>query len=1043
MEAERSRAARRVPANAQTALLFVAALAGAAVACLTVWIAYPKELDIETDIVGNPIFIGFNSRRYPVEYLLAIVVWPVLTIGLFLLFERFARRGRPGGAKREWLPRALPPQEPAPDELGRPGAWASVYLRLAAVGALLALVIAIGTHASESWLLTLLVPVTLGYALVARGLAIGVARWRSVGVDQATAAVNAVVAGFSLLTLAVASEAARVEVVDPPAEVGYDLASLPVLLALGIAVGVVVAIVVARTPPGGWARVERATLLSLVVATAVYCVIAQMAGQQGPPDLFHDGERLGAARLVADGAFPWRDLLFPHGVLSDVVLPALDRAAIDDSRWGLVAGRSVLEGPLLWISTFALCAWLFWRNWLFLLAVVAMLAFGWLDTIINGNDRMMLLPLSLLALAALLTRATWPRAFAFMAITVFQAITVPEATAYSAAAWAIVVTYEIVHRHVPEAAADPWARTRRIAIVGVGLGALFVAWLAANDALDDFVDYYKTFVRGHELTGALPIAWAGFGFAAKVFLPIVTIAVAWLYAGFRVWTHRWFTRADWVMGAAIIGLIPYYGKFLARADGGHLYQVTMVALVPALYVLYRLIQAVDLRALRTGSRWLAYRPGTVAFLAVVLIAAPVSLLTRAETLPARLTGVASIPPESDRLGYAVPGALPEALPRAIQRTVDRYTAGGGTMFDFTNSPLMFDYLVDARTATRFSHVSMAIRRSAQEELISELEAQRPALVAFSSRDHGLPVWDAISNPVRHYMVSDYLLDHYRPLKAIDDYVFMIRNDLAGAPDASGSEDLYFKGSACNWGLVPEFLDAGPVPGAEAIDLPLGSPEPATAIDASGWSGDLETGKPAKQVLVVHGKRILSSASLGAPRPDIAYGTGLSGLSGSGFVIERMMVAGDLTEFDELRFYAVGADGSASQLGMPGVSPDQPRALVGPGGRRVPVRQGSIDGSVDAIAADPLRRYRLPLPADAPAWNWLTVSSDSGFGDDRFVVSDSRPGPARSISWSSIVGRSTSLDVGVGSCPQWHGYQRDDVFLGVSADAPAIEARLTR
>ena len=1024
----------------------IVALLIAAAACGLVWVAYPRSLEIETDIIGNPIFTGFNVRRYAVEFLLLTVALPGLTLALFFGLEAFARRRQPSDSRREWLPRTEAEPEPDPATLDRPGAGTSAYLRLAAVGALLALAIAIQIEASDSWLLTLLVPVTLGYVIVARGLAVALARARSLNADEVTAAVNAVFAGFSLLVLAVASEASQVKVVAPPSTVDYPFAPLWALLAIGILAGAVVCALVVRSPPAGWRRIERITLLTLVSSAGVYLFIAQMAGQQGPPDLFHDGERLGAANLVGDGAFPWRDILFPHGLFSDVLLPALDRVSLDDSRWGMFAGRAIIEGPLFWVTSFALCAWLFWRNWLFLVAAELMLLTGWFDSI--NNDRLMLLPLSLLALAALLARPTWPRAFALMAITVGQAITVPEATAYSAAVWAVVVAYEIVHRRSPEAAGHTghaWARTLRIVVAGLVCGLAFAIFLAANHALDDFLGYYRTFVGGHDLTGGLPVTWDGVAFAAKVVFPVAVILVAWAYAGVRIWTRKWFTRADWVVGAAIIGLIPYYGKFLTRADGGHLHQVAAEALIPALYIVYRIVQVADASALRSGRRWLAWRPATVACVAIAVIAAPASLLTRAETLPLRLTGIAFTPVENERLGYAVEGSFPEGLPEGIQRVIDDYTGEGDTIFDFTNSPLLFDYLLDDRTATRFYHVSMAIPEAAQEELVDELEAERPALIAYSSRYHGLPVWDGISNPVRHYMVSDYLLDHYRPVAEVGDYVLMARDDLPPRPgEPPDAGELYFSGFSCDWGLAPEYLSVDPEAGAESVDVPLADAGEATAIDATGWAGDLEGGLPASEVLLVRDDQIISSAPTGSPRADIAIGSGLPALGGSGFEIKRMLLAGDVTESGPLHFYAVAADGNAaSELGSPAAGQPQPEVLEGPGGRRVPVREGAVDGYVDELVADPMRRYRLGLPADAVDYNWLTLSSSTPFGDDRFVVSDAKPGPARSIAFRSIPGRSNSEQVEVGSCPQWHGYGDRDVYLGISDDAPPVDARLTR
>ena len=125
-------------------------------------------------------------------------------------------------------------------------------------------------------------------------------------------------------------------------------------------------------------------------------------------------------------------------------------------------------------------------------------------------------------------------------------------------------------------------------------------------------------------------------FRVWVYIPVAVILVAWAYAAVRVWTGRWLTSADWVVAAAVLGLIPYYLKFLARPDSGHLYEVATVAAVPALYIVYRVVQAADARARRTRRSMLAYRPATVALLAAVVLLAPGSALTTVRNLPRAL-----------------------------------------------------------------------------------------------------------------------------------------------------------------------------------------------------------------------------------------------------------------------------------------------------------------------------------------------------------------------------------------------------------------------
>ena len=61
----------------------------------------------------------------------------------------------------------------------------------------------------------------------------------------------------------------------------------------------------------------------------------------------------------------------------------------------------------------------------------------------------------------------------------------------------------------------------------------------------------------------------------------------------------------------------------------------------------------------------------------------------------------------------------------IGQIATAYLGPKDTFFDFTNSPGLFHYLLRLRPATRYYHVSMAIRQRTQSDLIRELEQRQP------------------------------------------------------------------------------------------------------------------------------------------------------------------------------------------------------------------------------------------------------------------------------------------------------------------------------
>jgi hypothetical protein len=119
---------------------------------------------------------------------------------------------------------------------------------------------------------------------------------------------------------------------------------------------------------------------------------------------------------------------------------------------------------------------------------------------------------------------------------------------------------------------------------------------------------------------------------------------------------------------------------------------------------------------------------------------------------------------------------------------------------------------------------MAMPETAQKDLIGELRRDPPKLIVFSNDRFGQPGWDNIPNMVRHYDVSQYILDHYQPLLSVDGQI-IYADDAVHLPPPD-SLDLHlnqplvtdllpFRGQVCDWGYAPNFLAISPPPPAHA------------------------------------------------------------------------------------------------------------------------------------------------------------------------------------------------------------------------------------
>jgi hypothetical protein len=820
-----SRRRLRPTPGVRVALLVTSAVVSAALAVL-VWSQLPKQLNVHTDIVGYPTAGDFNIERYFWAYGLVAGLFPFVTLAIYFVLRRTLA---PGTAEPLGVIRFL-------DRRAAAATGDRVNLAISAggillVGVTLGFEIAIGGGWQDLGGVVLAVVATAYGLAVATVAAIAVAGpLRSRELDAVLAGVNAVLATLIVLGLAWVSSGTKVTVSSDGTVHHYPwfpwwLGALVTGTLLALVIRALHRSVVPRT-------IERRVLLLVVSPVLLFLFLAVLPGALDAMDSFHEGEQLGAAHLTEAGRFPWRDLLFIHGPLGDVLQPLLNLHVFGDTRWGNLAGDAVLSGPAAVVALFLLCAYLFRDNWLFLVGTQVAIVTGWIFAI-QVNTRLLFVPVVILLLAKLLERPTWPRAIAFTTLLLAQSVLTPEGSYMVPAYLAAVVLYELVHR-------QGFSRTIRCGIATSVLGAGWIVFLASRHALGDFVFYYRAFAPGHELTGGLtvtlgegqaPTAFGGhlyyvFAAGAPVVLVLLTI---WYFAA-RTRDARAIPVDDWAMGATAIFVGLYYVKFISRTD--HVYQPFVVALPLLFYAIYRVVTAVEAwLASRRPSEPLPRHTLTLPLLVVLLIGAPTSLLTVARAVPSHLAAFAPSEPPVARVGYvlnreplftsvfaAPPKSVGPSLVKDLRTIMHAYVLPGERIFDFSNNPGLFWYLLRLDPATRYYHVSMAIPRAIQKDLISELRKEQPTIVVFSSDWLGLPFWDGLTNEVRHYDISRYLLDNYQPLLYSHGFLIFARasaylqpvSDLTGRlVEPATTTNLYFRTFPCDWGYAPDFLNIHP------------------------------------------------------------------------------------------------------------------------------------------------------------------------------------------------------------------------------------------
>lgn len=770
-----------------------------------------RALDVQTDIVGYPIAASFNIDLYFWSYGLVVVFFPLVAIGLYLALTRYfvGRRG-------PWRPLPQPQQniEVIPAVTG----WRERAVaggRTLFVGGVLGLEVAIWLgEASEAVLVTCFV---YAAAVVLAGwVAERVAARDRIAVMSA---VNVLTAPIMVAGLWAVSASTEVTVAATGTVHGYHW--LPTWMALGATAAVLAVVAVGlrrRRVRADLSALERRVVLLVAAPIALFVFMAALPGDLGTFDAFEEGQALVGSEAIRAGAFPWRDVVLPHGLLFDVSRGLVGGSVFDDSRWGMVAADEVLLQPFVWIAVYYLCAYLVWTNWLFLAGTQLLVVTGYFTAI---DIRMLLTPFCLLLLAALLARPTVLRAVAFTVMVAVQVLVTPEALVVALAAFAAIAGFEFSYRERGQRFTSGYPRVK---LCLATIGALAVGWaivLAAYGALDDWVYAFASTIPGHRLTGGVPLEVPKTDI--EIVAPIVLILVVYAFVVARVRSRRPFAYQDWLMVAMGALTLLYFTKFLARADPDHLAQSFAVA-VPLLFYL-------AFRAITYGEAWLAHRAEkrglsefpsrhtlTLPLLVILLVVAPVALPNAIRAAPGHFIAEASQEPEVARIGYARPGENDPRLLASLDAGLDTLLEPGETVFDFTNSPGVFHYLLDLPPSNRYYHVSYAIRQRTQSDLIQYLAKSPPgAAIAASEREfNNLPEWDGIPNEVRHYDVSEYLLDHYVPVRKVGGFVLMAREGTG----VRANPELYFRIYPCDWRYAPNFFSPRPPDSAKAVRLPL-------------------------------------------------------------------------------------------------------------------------------------------------------------------------------------------------------------------------------
>ena len=565
-------------ASGRTTVRVLVSLLVSALLGFLVWSLRPTELGDPIDVIGYPTFHNFNY--HPIFWTWRVLVWqvPVVFIGTYAVLMRL------GPLRRERPPAPRAEREPSPRLA--PAAITTWMATLAVPAILVWYAVSLLPDTGGGWTRAGLLA-ALGYAVVV--VAVALALWAGrVGtrsraerapfttVLAALSAVLGVLVGTGVLVLA----SRRTLVVNVDASLTFWPWLPWWLAAVGAGAGlwwVVHGLRGGRDP----VEVERWVRTWFLGAVVVLAVTMFLPPAVGLFEGFDDAQSVVGAELLSDGYFPWRDFMFIHGLFEDGVRSWVGFEVFEPSIWGGGASYSMIFAPAYWVFLYWLAVYASRRGSTLVPAGLVVLAASFELPV---STRWFLLGLVFILLAEVLRRRTWPWTAALTAVLFVDAVLAPETAFQVAACVAVLLLSDLTTRP----AGVRWWRAlpllRVFLVTGAVLGALLLAFLALEGAVDDFIDYYLYFGPGHVESGAIPILPTNPDFYMQSMVVLGTAVVATLVFVALRYLHGFpVTPLQWTTLAAALLAGVYGEKALGRFDGGHVLQNLAVSV--SLYIL--------------------------------------------------------------------------------------------------------------------------------------------------------------------------------------------------------------------------------------------------------------------------------------------------------------------------------------------------------------------------------------------------------------------------------------------------------------------------
>lgn len=525
-----------------------------------------------------------------------------------------------------------------------------------------------------------------------------------------------------------------------------------------------------RTSAGAGAPLRTRALLALVFAIAAASAGLLLPSElsEGPLDTFHEGESLGPAALVEQGAVPYRDFIPAHGPFADPLRANLAFAVMDRSIAAVRTLQSVLKLAAMALAGVLAASLFAWRA-LPASTLLAGFVFLNLAPMLPQRDWSTLTwvvhtPRDLPAFAFLLVALGLHRAlakarptdlrvaslcalFAFIPVAAFAYST--DRGFFLCAAWVLLLAaLRVAH---PRTARTPVA-LGSLSGAAAGAGSLLALLGEGAAAWFEFAlliqPRYWDLLAGRAYTLACPHCIVPLLLVcANSFWLALRFAREWSRGG-RVGLARRFGSQYFVEIALYVVSLLFFRSALGRADLPHIAIGSSFVYLLSLFIALAHIAPAHLRSEHT-------RRGVGVVLSALL----------------GLGAIASAPERSPGaiLERNFPWGTPDAalVPADYRATAEFLVdnlAKDESFYTLTSEGIWY-YLTRWPCPTRFPIAYYAAPSFYQAEIVRDLGAAKPKYVIGRSATWSMRI-DGIGVAQRLPAVAEYVDRHYRPLRRI-------------------------------------------------------------------------------------------------------------------------------------------------------------------------------------------------------------------------------------------------------------------------------------